>query len=64
MTISELGLFENIYLQSAKQKNANVPNLQHILQAEIGLCLSNNSNHRLRQPIHRTNVSAIANAAI
>jgi hypothetical protein len=53
-----------IYLQSAKKKKANVPNLQQILQAKIGRCLSNNSNHRLRQPIHRTNVSAIANAAI
>ena len=52
------------YLQSANRKNANVPDLQHILQAKIGLCFSNNSNQRLKQPIHRTNVSAIANAAI
>ncbi len=52
------------YLQSAKKKNENVPSLQHILQAKIGRCLSNNSNHRLRQPIQRTNVSAIANAAM
>jgi len=51
-------------LQSAKKKNANVPNLQQTLQAKIGRCLSINSNQRFKQPIQSTNVSAIANAAI
>ena len=52
------------HLQSAKKKNPNVPNLQHRLHARMGLCLSSNSSQRFRQPIQRTNVSVMANAAM
>jgi len=53
-----------VYLQSAKRKKANVPNLQQALQTKIGRCLSINSNQRFKQPIQSTPVSANANAAI